>query len=581
MNSPSPRLTVKYSIPIRSFAMLAYWASLAQATAYEYRITEVGPPTDYQWIGGGGELNNLGQIVDTWSSPTLPELPKRVPFIWSADEGAHALDGFDGSARGLGLNDSGQVIGVDETTNRTFLRSPDGESHDLGTLGTVSRPSAINELGQVVGYSTLDSGETHAFFWNGGGMIDLGSLGGNSFASDVNDLGQVIGVYSPTIPGEERAFIWDNANGMRGLGIIGDRALQLGASAINNLGTVVGGYQATDFDPSFGYIWDEDRGMRPLEFSPSDINDAGTIIGHRKTSNGLIPVIWDEDRGMRDLNDLFPHDRSVQLPLLVDTVSSINDRGQILATIAAGSTELAVLTPISGSQPEPLQAGDANQDGKFDQSDIGQVFLANKYLTDLPATWGEGDWNGASGGQRGSPPAGDGVFDQFDLVAALAPGHYLSGRRAALAGKPADFNDEQTSLFYDIATGELSVDAPTSTDLTSINIASEAGLFVGDKPSVLDGAFDNFDPHNIFKATFGGSFGDISFGNVLPAGLTFDDIVADLTVVGSLDGGGDLGPVDCCLPEPSTLMLAVTAAFLIVLPAIRVSRRRSPATTAC
>jgi hypothetical protein len=54
----------------------------------------------------------------------------------------------------------------------------------------------------------------------------------------------------------------------------------------------------------------------------------------------------------------------------------------------------------------------------------------------------------------------------------------------------------------------------------------------------LDGAFDNFAADNLFKATFGGSFGSISFGNVLAADLPRDQLLSDLSAVGSLAGGG-------------------------------------------
>lgn len=81
-----------------------------------------------------------------------------------------------------------------------------------------------------------------------------------------------------------------------------------------------------------------------------------------------------------------------------------------------------------GCTPTPqLQAGDANQDLQFDQQDIVQVLSAAKYLTGSPATWGEGDFNGAPGGTPGSPPAGDGVFDQRDITAALAAAIYQTG----------------------------------------------------------------------------------------------------------------------------------------------------------
>jgi len=49
--------------------------------------------------------------------------------------------------------------------------------------------------------------------------------------------------------------------------------------------------------------------------------------------------------------------------------------------------------------------------------DIVQVLQQAKYLTGQPATWEEGDWTG------------DGVFDQFDIVAALQTDDYLRGPR--------------------------------------------------------------------------------------------------------------------------------------------------------
>ena len=83
-------------------------------------------------------------------------------------------------------------------------------------------------------------------------------------------------------------------------------------------------------------------------------------------------------------------------------------------------------------RPPQLMAGDANQDLSFDQQDIVQVAQAARYLTGQPATWGEGDWDGAPGGEPGRPPEGNGRFDQLDIVAALATGTYLAGPYAAL-----------------------------------------------------------------------------------------------------------------------------------------------------
>lgn len=102
--------------------------------------------------------------------------------------------------------------------------------------------------------------------------------------------------------------------------------------------------------------------------------------------------------------------------------------------------------------------------------------------------------------------------------------------------------------------------------MTSIKINSASGLFTGDSAQSLGGSFDTDADHSIFKATFGGSFGSISFGNLAPAGLSRETVLEDLSVVGSVQGGGGLGNVDLIyvpVPEPATM--ALLAGGLLVL----------------
>ena len=225
-------------------------------------------------------------------------------------------------------------------------------------------------------------------------------------------------------------------------------------------------------------------------------------------------------------------------------------------------TGLVRIASFGGRVGPELQAGDANQDFEFNQLDLFQVLRAGKYLTGQTATWGDGDWDGAPGGQLGSPPAGDGVFGPQDLVAALKANLWLAGPYAVNGFAGEQLNDAlpvgQVSVGYDPLTGELWVDASPGSELTSINIESVSGIFVAQPAQNLGGRFDVDSDTNIFKATFGGSFGSISFGNVTEAGLAQGFLLSDLSIEGSLMGGGGIDDVSLVfVPEPSMVGLLI------------------------
>ena len=313
-----------------------------------------------------------------------------------------------------------------------------------------------------------------------------------------------------------------------------------------------------------------DEWTTPEEMTPSERGDQLSVAAYPSLSPDGLSLYFNKP-GSHGSNDVFVSKRPSLDALFGEAENlgaTINSSGSDASARLAsdgslyytynwtgGSARIWRAEPETPPNPIVLSAGDADQDLDFDQLDLVQVQVAAKYLTGKPATWGEGDWDGAPGGQPDSPPTGNGLFDQVDVVAALATGTYLTGPYAAIQLGGAT-GDQQTSLVYDAGTGELAVDAPSGQELTSINITSTDGIFIGVKPSVLDGAFDNFAADNLFKATFGGSFGSISFGNVLPAGIPESELATGLSAVVSLAGGGDLGEVDLVyIPEPTTGVL--------------------------
>ena len=152
---------------------------------------------------------------------------------------------------GLGIRSAQTQTTTSASTTTSY------KVQDLGTLGgSRSFASALNDSGQVVGYSyTAGDQNWRAFLYDStNGMIDLGTLGGSySSASGINKSGQVVG-YSYNSSGEGRPFLYDSTNGMKDLNdlIPADSGWSITeAAAINTDGKIAAsGYGNTPPDPS-------------------------------------------------------------------------------------------------------------------------------------------------------------------------------------------------------------------------------------------------------------------------------------------------------------------------------------------
>lgn len=169
----------------------------------------------------------------------------------AAPPAIYSLGTLGGNSYGRAVNDAGQVAGYSYTTGNLAFHAfrydgtpgSGGVMRDLGTFGgTYSAGHAINSSGQVAGGSnTTDDDRTHAFRYDGtpgagGVMHDLGTLGGfDSAGLGINDAGQVAGWRGT------RAFRYDGTPGaggiMHDLGTLGGESV---AGGINDAGQVVG-----------------------------------------------------------------------------------------------------------------------------------------------------------------------------------------------------------------------------------------------------------------------------------------------------------------------------------------------------
>src|SRR6266480_655710 len=228
--------------------------------------------------------------------------PPEPPFL---DLGTLPADTMSGASA---VNEAGQVVGWSQGSYPDPIHAflwENGTMTDLGTLGgSTAQAYDINDKGQVVGVSSTSSGLNHAFLWQAGTMTDLGTLGGpDSYAYGLNNRGDVVG-WTTGASGRPRAFLWSNGS-MSDIGTLGGDAAE--AWDINDAGQIVGDSEA--FGLSHAFLW-EDGTMTDLETlggirglsGAYGINEAGQVVGYSYTqSYGMEHAFLWEDGTMTDL----------------------------------------------------------------------------------------------------------------------------------------------------------------------------------------------------------------------------------------------------------------------------------------
>ena len=268
------------------------------------------------------------------------------------------------------VSNAGHVLIHDFTANEWYVRSPGGVEWPLGHLGGGgTNASDMNNLGHVVGLSSV-GGARHGFFWSEStGMVDIGSLGGEfSLGSYINDNDQVAG--RATLPGDnvEVSWFWSASTGLVQIPTLGGD--ESNPNAINDNGVVVGYvYTATDDERATCGTLSTGRSSS-IARGGDDINNSGQIIATReRVEGGTVAVLFREPQPDPD-----PVYEEVVIvgpdPVASSRGEFINDAGRATVYAGGGSglwswTEAGGLEPVPRSRSLSMTARAMNASGQI------------------------------------------------------------------------------------------------------------------------------------------------------------------------------------------------------------------------
>jgi hypothetical protein len=233
------------------------------------------------------------------------------------------------------INDRGQMIGSADTPiglQGIYWTRNGGEVLQPTGRGYRAKPSALNNLGIIVGSYEGPNNETGPVVWINKVPYTFKFLGPNPNFTAINDRLQIVGTVFDEIP---YAVRWD---GFR------RKYLPSGANAfpydINNKGQIVG-YSVISGN-AFPTLWSNgnvtylptlDEASAPL-----DINNNGLIVG----ASGSKAVLWNEQRQIVDLNDYLSASQKNAGIVLMNAVG-INDDGVIAGNALVPSTAVGMV----------------------------------------------------------------------------------------------------------------------------------------------------------------------------------------------------------------------------------------------
>lgn len=343
--SPITRHGVSIALTLTGLCLLP-----PSASAATYAVTDLGT------LGGSTstiatDVNNATQVVGESDLIVGLNLVDYA-FLWDAG----SMSPLVPLGKAQGINSAGTVVGNVRTitsSSRAFIAS--GGSYTTLPSGSFSAAYAINDADNVVGFSTIGVGPSHAVMWeNATTMIDLGTLGGvSSLAYDINNHDQVVGASNTATATYDNAFLWENG---QMIALCPDCTGLSRAEAINDQAQVVGMAAASGSGAAQATLWENGETLflgtlGGLYSYAYDINEAGQIVGtsaYGASATAYHAFLWDNGE-MIDLNSLLDPGSGWTLTYAY----AINDLGEIVGVgINPQGQAAAFLLTLAVPEPE-------------------------------------------------------------------------------------------------------------------------------------------------------------------------------------------------------------------------------------
>ncbi|MCC8249985.1 hypothetical protein [Saccharothrix luteola] len=272
------------------------------------QVPELGPYVQQPWIWHEGEVTDITPGGSGWVGATAINNRGEVPMTYSTSpygyhqEGATVWRGtkHEGLSVGGGahlslsaINDAGMVVG----SKAPMFGPPDNYAFRCDAAGNCARLAAapgsgwysvraINEAGVVAG-----SRDALALRWEGDAVTVLSTSGGVAPGTQaINERGDVVGW--STESGVRRATLWPAGGGSVDLGVPGPSL----AVAINDRGDVIGWTTADNANAPRAFVWRAGKVLylgspRGTHSRPTALNERGVIVGDSTAADGTVKAV--------------------------------------------------------------------------------------------------------------------------------------------------------------------------------------------------------------------------------------------------------------------------------------------------